>query len=188
MKAKRKLDLQEPERLQKTGHIIQILRWRKENISVCLLCWIYLSLFSSTEAQLTERKFPPSLDLAVDKNIYSTPSAIECGTPSPTAYCQSAVLTSSITSCKQAYCENACPERTTLPLSTSLLIGARDYGLCVTEDRFNIHPLSSTGSWSAAFLNVNPRCNLTPRTVPSLGLNGALTLSFWIWLDTDTLG
>ncbi len=141
--------------------------------------FLYTILYSFVDAQ-TFREFPPLFNAAAKRQLKTEPALSTCGIPTRSAFCRSSESPSSVYECRQDFCVEDCPTRTTLPSFTNLLeaVGFKD---CVTRDAINIRP-GSIHRESIYFAHGNG-CYLTPNIIPSLGPNGGFTLTFWIWQE-----
>ena len=134
----------------------------------------------------TYRPFPSLYNVAKYKTIYTEPSDGTCGVPSRSAYCRSTPSPTSLEECRQEYCIQDCPRRTALP-SSSNLMRASNYGICVTTDTVNRRPGSAADGFSAVFTS-GASCYVHPLDRLALGANGAFTLTFWIWQNAGNIG
>ena len=174
--------------------------------SLCIPCWFRLRqgpvisltviglfiLLRTANSQETLRKFPPLINAAKDSKLDTIPSQSTCGIPSRTAYCRSATYSSSVFQCLQDFCIQACPRRTALPSHMDLLqdAGVIGFGPCISVDRVNKRPGAPENEFAAIF-RAGPECYLripTDLNNVNLGVNGAFTLTFWMWQDTDNRG
>ena len=132
------------------------------------------------------RKFPPLFNAAKQRLVTTSPSQSTCGIPDRSAFCRSSTLSSSAVVCRQDFCIQDCPRRTIIPDYVSLL-DATGFKECVTSDSVNIRPGSQPPDTSVYFAH-GSECFLTPRTTPTIGRNGAFTLTFWIWQEPNNEG
>ncbi len=141
--------------------------------------FLYAILHSFVSAQ-TFREFPPLFNAAAKRQLKTEPALSTCGIPTRNAFCRSSESANSVYECRQDFCVEDCPTRTTLPSFTNVLeaVGFKD---CVTRDTINIRP-GSIHRESVYFAH-GSGCYLTPNIVPILGSNGAFTLTFWIWQE-----
>lgn len=147
---------------------------------------ILLLLTQGSQAQ-TLRGFPPLFNVAKDRPLSGSPTLNTCGEQDRSAFCKSSTLPASVDSdCRQDFCVQDCPFRSSLPAELSLTF-ASGFGVCVNSDTVNVRPGSRPGDYSAVFSS-GSQCFITPVNIPSLGSNGAITLSFWIWQDANNLG
>ena len=128
------------------------------------------------------RSFPALWNIAEEKSLTTVPTQSTCGIPDRSAYCKSSTFVESILECRQDYCVQECPSRTSLPASVDLL-EASGYGACVLRDMVTKRPGSEASDASASFLSQGSQCYLSPLQAPNLGANGALSLTFWVWLQ-----
>ena len=156
------------------------------NFSTLLFAHIFLILQPLPADTQETRVFPRLFNAAQDKPVVTIPSGSTCGLQQRNAYCKSSIYQDSIQNCRQAFCEQECPRRTSLPNPTDLLV-ATGMGICVTEDAINRRPGSSGESYAVTF-STGFLCYLTSVNTPSLGQNGAFTLTFWIWMDSQNAG
>jgi len=94
------------------------------------------------------RRFPPLINLARNQPLVSSPTQSSCGIPTRSTFCRSWTSPSSVTSCVEDYCDQACPLRYALPDHNDLLT-AGTYGGCVTKDTINL--VHTSTSFSALF-------------------------------------
>ena len=146
--------------------------------------WL-LIILSIVDSQ-NPRKFPPLFNAARQRQVTTTPTQSTCGIPTRSAFCRSSTLSSSVFECRQDFCEQDCPRRTIIPDYVSLLDGT-GFKECVTSDSVNIRPGSNPPDTSVYFAH-GSSCYLTPRTTPTIGANGAFTLTFWIWQEPNNIG
>lgn len=179
-------------------------RRQKNFISNCqLVIWTFLlALFSSslTNAQTTApspppqtipRTFPSLFNVAKDRPIQTVPADSTCGVPARNAYCISTTSPSSYQQCIQGFCEQTCPGRTALPNFANLLIAtSRGFSTCIEADTINVRPGSDVtrGDYATAFTTSGPLCFLSSDLTPTVGSDGAFTLTAWIWLDQISQG
>ncbi len=164
--------------------VIHILRWRKENIPICLTLLLLLLPKQANSQSL--KNFPDLINLAESKPVRTFPTSSTCGDQSRSAFCKSSIFRSSVTdACIQDYCDQSCPTRTVLPSSVDLLLRATGYGSCVSIDTINTRPGSR--EYSVRF-TTGRQCYLSPQSRPDLGASGAFTLTFWVWLETTEIG
>ena len=136
----------------------------------------------------TLRRFPPLLNVARRRPLTTTPSQGTCGVPVRSAHCRSSLYSSSVRDCRQDFCVTECPRRFTQPAYSSLL-AARGYGGgCVTTDNVNRRPSSPASGDPSVLFSAGTQCYLTPLVSPTLGANGAFTLTFWIYPAAPNLG
>ena len=147
---------------------------------------LLLFLLVRDAASQTLRNFPDLFNAAKYKPLVTVPATSTCGIPIRSAYCQSSTFPSSVEQCRQGYCEQDCPRRTTLPAHLDLLESV-DYGACVTKDTVNVRPNGTAGAFSASFLT-GQSCFLRPVSQPTLGANGMMTLTSWIWQNAGNTG
>ena len=95
-------------------------------------------------------------------------------------------LSSSVFECRQYYCVQDCPRRTIIPDYVDLLKGT-GFNDCLTTDFVNIRP-GALPPEKSVYFGQGSRCYLTPQTTPSLGDNGAFTITFWIWQEKNNMG
>lgn len=152
---------------------------------VGIFCVIFLSCTTVVRSQ-SVRLFPPLFNGARGRPLSTVPTPSVCGVPTRSAFCRSSPLSSSFRECRQDYCVQDCPRRTVLPDYVDLLEGS-GFDRCVSTDLVNTRPGSVPPEASVAF-GPGSGCYLTPRTIPSVGPNGAFTLTFWIWQDPSNLG
>ena len=145
-----------------------------------------LFILLRTAGSQSLRSFPPLFNAAKERTLSTTPSQSTCGVPVQSAYCRSSTFSSSVLECRQDFCVQECPRRTALPVHVQLLT-ANNYGACITKDTFNVRPEAPVGDFSAIFTQ-GSSCYLTPSTTPSLGANGAFTLTFWFWQQNGNIG
>ena len=143
-------------------------------------------LIASISSAQNPRKFPPLFNAAKQRLVTTNPFQSTCGTPTRSAFCRSSTLSSSVFECRQNYCIQECPRRTIIPDYVSLLDGT-GFKECVTLDSVNIRPGSQPPETSVHF-GQGTGCYLTPRTTPTVGRNGAFTLTFWIWQEPNNVG
>lgn len=162
-------------------------RWASAGGVYILTLWILVTLPDTCGAQTTVvRDFPPLFDVGRFRRLTTQPAQATCGIPTRNAYCKSSTFAASIEECRQAYCVQECPRRTSLPPHTNLL-AAINYGPCVTTDGVNVHPGSSMTDFSAVFQE-GTACYIVPYSKPVLGANAAFTVTFWIWQNKDNQG
>ena len=150
-----------------------------------LMMLILLTMFTPSAVGQNLRPFPPLFNVARQKTVFTEPAQSTCGTPVRNAYCRSSSFVDSIRNCRQDFCVHDCPGRTSLPQAIYLL-AASGYGSCVTADTENVRPDSPLNSYAAVFSG-SP-CFLTTLSTPSLGNNGAFTLTLWMWQQRETSG
>lgn len=109
---------------------------------------ILIVTVSSYVASQSPREFPPVINLALTKPVHSTPTDASCGYPTRSTYCRSEDDPNSILTCKEEYCDQACPGRYELPVFYDLL-QASNYDVCVTKDTIN--KAGSSTPFSAQF-------------------------------------
>ena len=161
-----------------------------KNITICfhplLMLAIILFFCDICQAQ-TFRKFPSLFNTAKLRPIVTEPSASSCGVPSRSAYCRSSTFSNSVNQCKQRFCVQDCPRRTSLPTPIALLVGS--FGKCITTDTVNVRPRTTVGRFSTVFIpGLDTDCYITPIATPTLGANGRLTLTVWIWQEKGNNG
>lgn len=155
-----------------------------------MLLYFFVMLMQTqpTSAQVT-RPFPAVYNLAENRPVVSNPSDSSCGVPTRNAYCESNVYPISVQQCTQLFCVQVCPNRTTLPTPTDLLIATSPgLGQCVVTDAVNTHPNSRLGEFSTFFVQNGPLCYVTPSTLLRVGSDGDFTISFWIWQEIANNG
>lgn len=130
--------------------------------------------------------FPPLFDIAQNRPVTTSPTQTTCGVQTMGAYCKSSTVATSLTDCPIGYCSQDCPFRSLTPAYLSLL-DAGGYSACVNADAINVRPGSSATSYSILF-GSGSQCFLIPTNVPSIGSNGSMTLTFWVWLDANSIG
>lgn len=145
-----------------------------------LLCLTGLSSSQSSN-------FPPLFDIAQNRPVTTSPTQTTCGVQTMGAYCKSSTLDSSLKECSIGYCSQDCPYRTITPGYMNLL-DAGGYSACVNADAINVRPGSAVTSYSVLFGSAGSQCFLIPTNVPSIGSNGSMTLTFWVWLDANSIG
>jgi hypothetical protein len=152
---------------------------------VLLFVAVFYMNLSSISSQ-TYRPFPSLYNVAKYKTIYTDPSDSTCGVPFRSAYCRSTPSATSLDECRQDYCVQECPRRTSLPRLSNLL-RASNYGSCVTTDTDNRRPGSAADGFSAVFTS-GASCYIHPLDRLALGANGAFTLTFWLWQRVGNIG
>ena len=143
-------------------------------------------LFRIVDCQ-SVRTFPPLFNVAKRQPVVTEPAQSTCGVPVRNSYCRSTTFIDSVYQCSQEFCVQECPKRTVLPDHTDLLMDAEGYDTCVTHDDVNTHPFSGEAFRSSLFLD-NEDCFLIAKKYPSLGANGAFTVTFWIWQEINSFG
>ena len=131
------------------------------------------------------RNFPPLFNAAKLKSIDTEPSQGTCGLPTRSAYCKSSTFATSVNECRQAFCVQDCPRRTSLPPHSNFL-EASGYGACVTATE-NTRAGSEQNDYAAIFSDGH-LCFLNPIGRPNLGANGAFTITFWMWQNPGNTG
>lgn len=155
-----------------------------EEIRVLLSLVLFILVNSVTSQDV--RKFPPLFNAARDRPLVTVPTQSVCGVPTRSAFCRSSILASSLFECRQNYCVQDCPRRTSLPAHVDLLEGT-GFNQCVTTDSVNIRPGSVRPEFSV-FFGQGTSCFISPLTTPVVGPSGAFTLTFWIWQETGNIG
>ena len=159
------------------------LKIRDPSTCSILRILLFILIFLAKEGRSQDlRDFPPLFNAAKDKPLVTFPAQSSCGVPQKNAYCKSATFVESVQSCFEVgRCDNECPIRSTSPAYSAFLVAARNYDACVTKDQINISPNAGSTEFSALFSSVGALCHLLTSTSPSLGANGAFTLTFWVW-------
>ena len=151
------------------------------------LIFVALLVVHSTYQQTTLRNFPPLFNVAKERPLSGSPTLNTCGAQGRSAYCKSSTFASSVSSdCRQDFCVQECPYRSSLPEELNLIF-ARGFGTCVNSDTVNVRPGSRPGDYSVVF-GAGPQCYITPLTTPSLGIQSAMTLTFWVWQGPTNTG
>ncbi|XP_053139313.1 usherin [Hemicordylus capensis] len=124
--------------------------------------------------------FPRLENVGAFKNITIVPTQATCGLPDRSAFCQSSVAVESIHSCIQQFCIQKCPYRSSAASYIAIL--SEGLGICITQDKNELHPGSSISSSSFIFHNLTG-CFSTPRA-RKLGVSFTLT----VWLKPEKEG
>lgn len=175
----RKLVALDSNRFQRRRHCSSDGRrhWARATLLLLLLH----NLLTSCSAQT---KFPPMTNLASERPIQTFPAQSTCGAGTRNAYCESTTDPVSVQVCNQKFCDQTCPGRTALPSFSNMLNGNSDgYLMCVDPDTVNVRPGSSPGDSAMSFSSTGAACYLVPSSQPAVGVNGAFTITAWIWLD-----
>ena len=135
----------------------------------------------------TVRSFPPLFNVAKRQPVITQPAQSTCGVPVRNSFCRSNSSVGSVYECVQEFCVQECPRRTVLPVWIELLKEAQGYESCVEYDDVNTAPNSTVSSRSSLFLDKN-NCFLIANKSPSMGANGAFTVTFWIWQESNNFG
>ena len=157
----------------------------KMELFTSFILWILICVIKRAAAQ---GSFPDLFNAGESRPISSLPAVGTCGyNPSTGAlersgFCRSSTVSSSVSSCTIAICNQACASRTSTPSGIDLLSA----GVCVTEDLASTRPNSPVSDPSFIFRN-SPNCYTSP-VVPTVGNDGRFTLAAWIRLDVTTDG
>ncbi|CAD5123124.1 DgyrCDS11497 [Dimorphilus gyrociliatus] len=149
---------------------------------------LFFIIFSTDNcfSQQTVRPFPSLRNLAKTKKISTVPSDATCGSGQREAFCLSSVIEESITTCKQGFCSQACPYRSSIVKDYLDLFKASGFDLCVTADTVNKRPNSNSG-FSAVFKD-DPKCTLIPADTILIQTTASFTFTSWAWLNSDVSG
>ena len=162
-----------------------------KTIGSCKLLSLFLLLILRRihgQPPVSPRKFPPLFNAAEERPLKTEPSQASCGIPDRVAYCQASKSVSSIEVCRQNFCEQDCPRRTSLPQDYIHMLEGSGYGsFCVRSDSVNRRPGAAEKETAAVFEN-GPLCFLTPFRTPVVGANGAFTITLWIWQSPGNVG
>lgn len=150
---------------------------------VPVLLWVAVASFCGAQQS---PNFPPIFDVSQDRPVTTYPAQTTCGVQTLGVFCRSSTLAASVTDCSIGYCSQDCPFRSLTPSFVNLL-DASGFSSCLTSDAVNIRPGSGGNSYSILF-GVGSQCFLNPSSVPSAGANGSITLTFWMWLDANSVG
>ncbi|XP_071494817.1 LOW QUALITY PROTEIN: usherin-like [Diadema antillarum] len=137
---------------------------------------------------VADGSFPELFNAAESRSISTIPVVGTCGYDHSSgdllrsAFCRSSTISSSVTSCAIAICNQACPSRTSVPTPTELLSA----GVCITQDFASTRPNSAANDPSFIFRN-SPDCFSSP-AVPTVGNDGRFTVAVWFRLDDTTDG
>lgn len=160
-----------------------------------VLCWlltlvlIVLIFILPVNSQAEMRPFPPLFNAAKNRPVFTDPTDSTCGVPQRNAYCESNTFPSSVLQCTQEFCQQTCPTRENLPTAMELGKGPTPgFGKCVSSDMVNKRPGSPLGEFSTYFIKEGPNCFLTPSVTPSVGEEGAFTMTIWIWQQSANGG
>lgn len=149
-------------------------------------------LVATVTSQPRQPGFPDVVDVSRDRPVTSHPSSAVCGLPTVDAFCRSTTSVMSVRGCLMASCTGECPGRTASPAYVDLLMSAR-LASCVIPDYVNTSPGSAPRTFSVLFLRSvaesNPTtCYVTPPVNPVTGSDGSFSLTFWIWLESNSTG
>jgi hypothetical protein len=149
---------------------------------------------TSTTSSSPPLQFPSLFNVAQNRPISTSPSAATCGVQTVDGYCASSSASSSVTGCQLSVCSQSCPYRSATPTYVDLLSPPPPPTPCVSADYVNVRPGTSTRtSASTLFISISgsinsQQCSVASSTVPTLGNGGSLTLSFWVWLNSASVG
>ena len=149
-------------------------------------------IYSIPEVQTQQPAYPGAFDVSRDQPVTSDPSSAVCGLPTASAFCRSTTSSSSVSRCLLVSCTSQCPSRTATPPYVDLLLSVTS-GSCVVRDYVNVKPNSTQHAFSIHFLRSialsNPTtCYIRPPVTPILGSDGAFTLAFSTWLNSNNTG
>jgi len=143
-----------------------------------------------TQAQ--QSGFPEVFDVSRDQQVLSVPASAVCGLPTVSAFCRSTTSVTSVSRCLLSSCTGECPRRMATPAHLDLLFSVRS-STCVVRDYVNVRPGSSPLAYSVRFLHSvaktdSATCYVRPPVTPRLSSDGSFTVTFWVWLDTNSTG
>ncbi|NXO10183.1 USH2A protein, partial [Oriolus oriolus] len=141
---------------------------------------LILTYYDSFVLVSSQGHFPRLENVGAFKNVSIVPTQATCGLPDRSTFCHSSVAVQSIISCTQRFCVQECPYRSS-PSSYKRLL-SEGLGTCITEDKRDLHPGSSSNASSFIFHN-HKDCFSTPRS-PRLGASFTLT----VWLKPEQEG
>ncbi|XP_041469805.1 usherin-like [Lytechinus variegatus] len=164
---------------------MELTRANKMEPFVTFISWMFVCVIGRAAAQ---GSFPDLFNAGEGRTISTEPPVGTCGYNPNTGdaarsgFCRSSTISSSVSSCTIALCDQSCPGRTNLPSPIGLLSS----GSCITEDFASTRPNSEPNEPSYIFRNT-PDCFSAP-AVPTVGNDGRLTISLWIRPDVTTDG
>ncbi|KAI1240568.1 hypothetical protein IHE44_0008996 [Lamprotornis superbus] len=141
---------------------------------------LILTYYDSFVLVSSQGHFPRLENVGAFKNVSIVPTQATCGLPDRSTFCHSSVAVQSIISCTQRFCVQECPYRSSPSSFRSLL--SEGLGSCITEDKRDLHPGSSSNASSFIFHN-HKDCFSTSRP-PRLGASFTLT----VWLKPEQEG
>uniref|UniRef100_A0A8C0V279 Usherin n=1 Tax=Cyanistes caeruleus TaxID=156563 RepID=A0A8C0V279_CYACU len=135
---------------------------------------LILTYYDSFVLVSSQGHFPRLENVGAFKNVSIVPTQATCGLPDRSTFCHSSVAVQSIISCTQRFCVQECPYSSSPPSYKPLL--SEGFGTCITEDKRDLHPGSSSNASSFIFHN-HKDCFSTPRP---LRLGASFTLTVWL--------
>ncbi|KAJ7988959.1 hypothetical protein DPEC_G00314590 [Dallia pectoralis] len=158
---------------KKVGQIIPSQLW----LQILVLCLT----FAPTTSQ---GHFPRLENIGAHKPVTLSPARSTCGYPESSTFCLSSSAPEELHNCHQAFCNQECPYRSSMPPSAPLLLPTH-WGTCVTQDGLDSSPWAEQGgerdgsSRSVIFRVTQGGCVASPPS-QSLGHQSSFTLAVWI--------
>jgi len=147
------------------------------SMTVIICCCLLLSALATSQPW-----YPPVTDVSRDRPVTSFPAAAVCGLPTESVYCRSTRSPESVRQCLLDVCTSECPGRSDTPSHVALLTAGTASTSCVVRRDGTTYSVVFPRS-----INTTP-CYIQLQTVSLRTPQGSFTLTFWVWLDSNSKG